>query len=351
MPFRPDATVSVVIPCFNYAHYLPVAVASVLSQEMVHVEVIIVDDASSDDSVAVARRLARDSRVRVITQPWNQGPVDTFNRGMAAASGEFLVRLDADDALTSGSLARAVSAADAFPSAGLVYGRPKHFSGDVPLRMRTRVAAWRAWPGRDWLAARCADGFNVITSPEVVMRRSVAMRAGGQRDLAHAHDMEMWFRLAAFADVVYVEGPDQAFHRDHPGSLSTRLATPLAEVKEKRAAFDLLFAGEAGDIPGAARMQASAQAALARQALRSAAHDYDRGRATSAGTDAYLDFAAETYPAIQHSAQWRRLSRRIALGQKRTRRRPQYTLIAAARRARDVLRQYRWLRHGTYSGD
>ena len=80
---RRVSTVAVVIPCFNYAQYLPDAVASVLSQDGVAVEVIIVNDASTDDSGDVAQRLARDnSRIRVIEHEVNRGPVQTFNDGL-----------------------------------------------------------------------------------------------------------------------------------------------------------------------------------------------------------------------------------------------------------------------------
>lgn len=120
------ATVTVVIPNFNYARYLSAAIASVLTQEGVVVDVVVVDDASSDDSVAVASRLAAsDPRIQVVRQETNRGPVDTFNRGLDHVTGEFLVRLDADDMLTPGSLSRSVSLAQAFPSVGLVYGDRK----------------------------------------------------------------------------------------------------------------------------------------------------------------------------------------------------------------------------------
>ncbi len=125
VPSAMPATVTVVIPCYNYARYLPAAVASALSQHAADVDVIVVDDRSTDDSLAVARELAdADARVRVIAHESNAGPVQTFNDGLAAARGEFLVRLDADDMLTPGSLRRALAVMQHFPSVGLAYGHP-----------------------------------------------------------------------------------------------------------------------------------------------------------------------------------------------------------------------------------
>ena len=111
LPLRGDRpTVTVVIPCYNYARYLPQAVASALSQSGVAMDVVIVDDASTDDSLAVARRMSEENgRVRVIGHSTNKGPVQTFNDGLALATGEFLVRLDADDLLTAGSLVRSAA--------------------------------------------------------------------------------------------------------------------------------------------------------------------------------------------------------------------------------------------------
>ena len=230
-------TVTVVIPCFNYGRFLPGAVASALSQDGVEVDVVVVDDRSTDNSLAVARTLAVEHpAVRVLAHDTNRGMVATFNDGLAFVSGEFLVRLDADDLLTPGSLARAAALARCYPSVGLVYGHPRHFTGEPPAP-RLHVRSWTVWPGRHWLADRCRTGLNVITSPEVLMRTSVVQRVGGQQPLMYTHDMEMWLRISAFADVARVNGPDQAWHRDHPDSLSARLVDELKDLHERRAAF------------------------------------------------------------------------------------------------------------------
>src|SRR4051794_23080155 len=71
-------TVSVVVPCFNYARYLPQSVQSALDQADVAIDVIVVDDRSTDDSLAVANALAEgDPRVQVVAHEVNQGPVAT----------------------------------------------------------------------------------------------------------------------------------------------------------------------------------------------------------------------------------------------------------------------------------
>ncbi|MDQ2624437.1 MAG: glycosyltransferase, partial [Actinomycetota bacterium] len=96
---------SVVVPVFDVAQYLPAALDSVLSQDGVELDVVVVDDGSRDASGTIADSFAaRDARVRVIHQD-NAGLGAARNAGIAAASGEFLAFVDADDELPPGALA------------------------------------------------------------------------------------------------------------------------------------------------------------------------------------------------------------------------------------------------------
>lgn len=93
-----DCPISVVIPCYNSAEYLAGAVASVVAQELPGVEVFIVDDASTDNSVAVAQTIAaRTPGATVLQQPVNAGQAAARNFGARRASGRYLCFLDADD--------------------------------------------------------------------------------------------------------------------------------------------------------------------------------------------------------------------------------------------------------------
>lgn len=344
-----DATVSVVVPCFDYGRYLPEAVGSALDQEGVVVDVVVVDDASTDDSRAVAARLAAaDSRVTVVAHAVNQGPVATFNDGLARASGEFLVRLDADDLLTPGSLARAVAVARAYPSVGLVYGHPLHFTDARPTP-RSRVRGWTVWPGRRWLRDRCVDGYNVITSPEVLMRRSVVTAVGGQRPLAHTHDMEMWLRLAAFADVAYVAGADQAWHRDHPASLSAREVDDATDFRERVAAYAELGSGVAAGVPGMADLVAAAHGAMVRQVLRACRYEVDRGRRDPERVRRLMTEALTVDPRLAADRTWLTLTAALDGPPPGPLARTTGLARAVQVRAEDVLRVHRWRRTGTYT--
>src|SRR5439155_1316868 len=143
-------------------------VGGALAQEGVEPEVIVVDDASTDDSAEVAQRYAdADPRVKLIRHTVNTNHVVAFNDGYAEATGEFIVRVDADDMLTPGSLARSVALFDAYPSVGLVYGYPRHFTtqappepvaGPAPSWTVRSGAAWEAGPGPPRARGRGAGG-------------------------------------------------------------------------------------------------------------------------------------------------------------------------------------------------
>lgn len=296
--------VSVIIPCFNYERFLPGSVGSALSQDGVETEVIIVDDASTDHSADIAERYARqDPRVTVIRHGSNVGHIDTFNDGLAAATGEFIVRLDADDLLTPGSLARAVALLDAFPSVGLVYGHPKHFTTGMPPSACTRIRGWRVWSGEEWVADRCRKGANCITTPEVMVRGSVMLSVGGLSTRLHlAEDMEMWLRVAAVSDVGRVEGPDQAFHRDHPASMTAAI-DQLTDLRARANVFDVLFAGP--ERPAVLRIRAAQVGAPGSRSrgigtclsrLRPGTHQHGRCGALRRVCARYISGGAVTYP-------------------------------------------------------
>ena len=344
--------VSVIIPCYNYAHFLPEAIASALAQEAIEPEVIVVDDASTDESAAVARRFAnQNSRVSVLCHRQNSGQVIAFNNGYALATGEFIVRLDADDMLTPGSLSRAVALFDAFPSVGLVYGHPRHFRTKNPPEPRVgQTRSWSVWSGADWVAETCRRGWNVITSPEVVIRASTMKQIGPLSvRLKFAMDMEMWLRTAAVSDVGRVDGPDQALHRDHPTSLSETVGSgKILDLRERREAFATLFDGPGAQLPFAETLHDAAKRALAAEALEEACRAYDRGRTRLTDVVSFIEFALDTCADTKNLRAWRALERRRRIGPAASPFMPLFIPRIVWRGLRYRLHYYRWARAGIY---
>ncbi len=240
------STVDVVIPCYNYGRYLRACVDSVLSQVGVCVRVLVIDDASTDETPQVGQDIASaDDRVEFRRHEANKGHIATYNEGLIDwSTADYTVLLSSDDLLTPGSLSRATRIMDADKHIGMVYGRAIHFRQGSNSQASTSVEfAYTRFSGAEWLERRCRAGHNVITSPEVVVRGSVQRTVGGYRaELPHTGDLEMWLRIAAMSDIAYVRGVPQALYRVHPRSMvRTKYHCSFLDLQERKAAFDSFF--------------------------------------------------------------------------------------------------------------
>lgn len=337
--------VSVIVPCYNYGHFLPMCVGSVLEQPGVEVDVLIIDDASTDGSGAVAEALSeRDSRIRFEKHFVNRGHIATYNEGLEKAQGDYVLLLSADDLLTPGSLVRSVALMEAFPSVGLVYGRPLTFLDKLPPA-KTAVQSWSVWPGERWIRYQAKRGMSIIFSPEAVMRTSVQRRAGNYRkDLPHTADLEMWLRIASVSDVGRVNGADQGFRREHPNSMmQTSYSTVLADLRERLRAYDTFVSESAFRADRGERLRQAYRRAMAIEALDWAASQARCG-ADGTSTDQYVAFARQIYPAFERLSSWNEY--RIRTSQRVTVARSSLPLRAAMRDVRGRWRWQRWSRFG-----
>lgn len=285
-PHTGAAEVTVVVPCYNYGRYLPEVVQSVLSQERVDPRVIIVDDASPDGSLEIAKGLAAaDSRITVVSHTRNQGHIATYNDGLARVETEYVALLSADDLLAPGALGRAADLMNAHPRVGLVYGMPLEFSTEQGLPCTDdsgRRASWTIWSGREWLRWTCRRGRCFILSPEVVMRTEAMRKVGPYNTgLPHSGDLEYWVRTAAGWDVGRVNGPAQAFYRVHGNNMHlTTFDTIQVDLKERLAAFNVLATAELQQqLPGADLFHRQARRGICREALLLAERNLDAGGA------------------------------------------------------------------------
>ncbi len=310
VPLSALARVSVVVPCYRYGRYLPGVVASALDQPGLDVDVLIVDDASPDDSAAIAQSIAAtEPRVRVLVNDPNLGHIATYNRGIAEVTGEYVVLLSADDLLAPGSVTRAVALMQAHPSVGFVYGRALPFQG-TPPSPRRRPAVWVTWNGLEWLGRQCRRGTNVIMSPELVMRRAVMSELGGyDPDMPHAADMDAWLRAALHWDVGRITGVPQALYRQHSANMHVNVfGGDLDDLAARREVFDKVLRhnmpGVLDEAERRGRHQASRRT-LARESVETALYTVVRGLADAPRrAKAHLDFASETWPDIRRSWLW-----------------------------------------------
>jgi glycosyltransferase involved in cell wall biosynthesis len=223
--------VSVVIPTHNTDHYVAAAVRSALDPSLPDVEVLVVDDGSTDRSVAEARAID-DPRVTVIPIPASGGPSRPRNIGIGRARAPYVSLLDSDDLLKPGKLAASVAVLDRCPSAGFAFGDFEKIDADGNV-FETSVSY--AYPmfrglnsepvGGDWRLipqATLARGLlyeNFIGTSGVVIRKSLVMTLGGfDETLANSNDRDLWFRLAHRCDAVYSPSVGHSY-RVHSASI------------------------------------------------------------------------------------------------------------------------------------
>lgn len=345
-------TFDVVVPCYNYSRYLRACVHSVLSQRDVKVRVLIVDDASTDDSARTGQELAAcHSAVEFRRHEINRGHIATYNEGLIEwSSAEYTVLLSADDMLAPGCLSRAARIMEANENIGMVYGRAIHFEREADLLgISTRERGHTRFSGDEWLEARCRAGHNVISSPEVVVRGSVQRAVGGYRpELPHAGDLEMWLRIAAVADIAYVRDVPQAFYRVHTASmLRTKYRDGLLDLHQRKLAFDSFFQRHHHTVANVNRLRELANCALAREALWDACRAYDRNQVQEARAHELIEFAMTTYHKTVSLSEYAALRRRRFFGPFICNRTQLFAAPALVRKVRRSLKTRRWRRRGT----
>lgn len=210
---------SVIIPCYRQAHFVARAVESVLSQEGVTVEAIVVDDGSPDDVPAALAPFAADVRVRLLRQE-NRGLSAARNAGLAAAVGDVVSFLDADDWFAPTRSRRLLQALDDDAALGMAYSEIVTVDeAGAPLAASYRIAE----SGRD--LSGCLTASLLLGGyfpPHTVLVRTALVRAVGGFDesLGGFADYDLWLRLSIAGARAVFDPEPLAFYRMHEGSMS-----------------------------------------------------------------------------------------------------------------------------------
>lgn len=224
--------VSIIIPCYNHGRFLSEAIDTALAQTHREIEVIVVDDGSTDTTSEVA---AQYTSVRYVYQH-RLGLSAARNRGVTASSGDFLIFLDADDRLIKDAASAGVDALAAHPECAFVYGRCRGISSDgspLPTQERPRVEA-------EHYLALLRDNF--IFNPAMVMyRREVFDRVGGFNSAVNASaDYDIYLRVTQRFRV-YGHNALVSEYRQHDSNMSSNaelmLRTTLNVLRSQRAAL------------------------------------------------------------------------------------------------------------------
>ena len=277
------ASIDIAIPCYQYGRYLRQCVASVLAQGIPHVRIRIIDNASMDDSVVVARQLAaEDTRIEVIARPTNLGPHASFNEGVDWARADYFMVLCADDILTPGALRRAVSVMEQSPDVSFAYGTDVHQGDDAGSPMAEPDAGdapWTLSTGREFIEDRCRNPERYIAAAWCwCARRHRSGRDTIGRSCRTSDDFEMLLRLACLGSVAFTPAA-QGIKRVH-GTNRTNdyLAERTRDLVERLAAMESFFANEGRNLADAERLHRLGRRSIAERAYWCGVKDLVRGR-------------------------------------------------------------------------
>lgn len=307
-------SIDVIVPCYRYAHYLRECVSSVLDERELSVRVIIIDDASPDNTPEVAGLLAReDSRVTYRRHTTNLRHIATYNEGIAWLEADYMLLLSADDYLFPGALRRAVDFLEAHPTVGFVYGQavltPESGLKGPPPVETPRGNTWKLKSGLDFMNEVATGGtINLVHTPTAVVRTRLLKQVGGYRpELPHSGDMEMWLRLAAHADVAEFEG-HLAVWRRHESNMQFeyyRKDYGVADLTQRRAAIDWVFNEFGSRIRDGAAVRLRLLAPLASEALKFASGAFNDGREDVVSQ--LVEFARAADPELERQQRWKLL--------------------------------------------
>ncbi len=208
--------VSICMPTYNFAQYLPEAIESVLKQSYGDYEFLIIDDCSHDDSAEVIRKYAQnDRRIIFSINDHNRGMVDNWNLCLESARGEYIKFLFGDDALFSdNALERMVSVLDAHKEVSLVASARYVIDDQSNI-----IEIWReyrakvGYPGAKIIRDCLIEQKNKIGEPSAVMFRKKHAGRGFDARYRQAVDLEMWLHILEQGNFAYIDEPLCSFRR------------------------------------------------------------------------------------------------------------------------------------------
>lgn len=215
-----DPLISVIIPIYNQERYLSATLESVMHQTYQNLEIILIDDGSTDGTTLICRKYAdQDARIRVITQS-NKGPAAARNQGILAAKGEWICLLDADDIMDRERIVKQYAVFKADPTIDVVYTALKLIDQEgLPIgEMHSQD-----YPAENFLAEMLFRN-RIPTSSLIMAKRECFADLHYNEKFSHAEDYELMIRLAHHYRFKYIDLPLTSYRR-HQHNLSNNLAS------------------------------------------------------------------------------------------------------------------------------
>lgn len=195
--------ISVIIPAYNYAKFLPETIGSVIAQTYPDWQCLVIDDGSSDNTKEVVTELMKhDSRIHYYYQE-NSGPTVARNLGLKLAKGEFIQFLDADDLIENKKFEKQLQLFKEENSPDVVYGNVYYFKSSNPQTLYNGMALEGSKPwmkklsgsGKDMILAFLNENLMVIQAP-LFKKKLVDLYGSMDEELFYNEDWELWTRFA-----------------------------------------------------------------------------------------------------------------------------------------------------------
>jgi glycosyltransferase involved in cell wall biosynthesis len=236
--------VSVIVPSYNYGHYIGATCESLQAQTLASWECLVIDDGSTDDTAEVVERFIKaDPRIKFFRQQ-NRRQAAARNLGLAQMSGKYVQFLDADDLIEQEKLEQQVAYLENHPDVDILYGSVRYFRSEAPgERLFTMWGDDKPWmpelsgSGKHLLTTLVQQNIMVVNSP--LIRREVIDRVGlFDEELPPAEDWDYWIRCAAAGMTFQFEDlpGTLALVRWHPKSSSgdrRRMYTSMLRMRRK----------------------------------------------------------------------------------------------------------------------
>jgi glycosyltransferase involved in cell wall biosynthesis len=320
-------SIDVIVPCYRYGNFLRECVQSVLTQEGVEVRVLIIDDASPDNTPDIGHELTEaDHRVFYRRHKKNQGHIATYNEGIDWISSKYYLLLSADDYLLPGALFRATSLMEGNANVGFCFGNALELHPGPSFR-QVDVRAITASESGDLVMTgadfheymRLNGSNNFVSTPTAIVRTQLQKQLAGYRaELPHSGDMELWLRLAVHSSVGFVCA-NQAVYRRHSSNMSLGYMgeNHLADLLQRKAAIDLALNGNDSAHVETEAVQRKLLEPLGIEGMRCAINAF--GANDLELSSRFIAFAQLAYPDVRRRKIWFRYIARRALGYRASR--------------------------------